>query len=215
MTSNLSFSLPDGYDYYDLDSIMADEVTVPCTLLYGCTGIGQIIDPSSDTSTLIPNSKVELPLWMVPIIARRGLAQVQQPPFFGNRMRRKVKAGAACEDLKSRCAYFYTVALRVHSAMQATGSIDENFPGFIFSTFANRYRDLLAKAPTLDNAAEVSDVQSKLSIEELQLFSAASNAATIHERYRANKLMQRSICGSKLVKRKWGPGQENMLPSRG
>ena len=44
--------------------------------------------------------------------------QVDLPVFYGNKMRRKMKAGAGCEDLKVRCPHYYSVATRLHSAMQ-------------------------------------------------------------------------------------------------
>lgn len=211
MASQLTFSPSEGHDYYDVDSIMADEVVVPCNLHYGCTGVGQVIDPSSDSHNLPPNTRVELPLWMVPVMARRGLAHVSLPTFYGDRMRRKVKAGAGCEDLRVRCPFFYTAAVRVHSAMQATGATDESFPTFIFSTFSGRYRELLTKGPMIESNAEASEVQSKLTNEELHLFNAAAESAAAHDRYRANKDVN-AFGGFRTMKRKWRGGQENQRP---
>lgn len=45
--------------------------------------------------------------------------QVDLPVFYGNKMRRKMKAGAGCEDLRVRCPHYYGVATRLHAAMQA------------------------------------------------------------------------------------------------
>ena len=213
----LDATTPEGFDYYDVDSILADEVMVPCALVHGCTGVGQVIDPSSDAPDLPPAAKVELPLWMVPVMARRHLLGVSLPLFFGDRMRRKVKAGAACEDLRVRCSYFYTAAGRVHAAMQATGSADETFPAFVSSTFTGRFRDLLTKAPVVESNAEASAVQAKLTNEELALFNAAAEAAAAHDRFRANK--DDSGPGgaanrARAHKRPWPGGQENRLPAR-
>lgn len=183
----LDAGTPEGWDYYDIDSILADEITVPCTLEYGCTGVGQIIDPSSDTPSLRPGTQVDLPLWMVPGMAPRRLIKVGMPNIYGNRMRRKIKAGAGCEDLRVRCPYFYTAAARIHAAMAATGDADEAFPDFIMSTFAGRYRDLLTRAPVLESAAEYSSIQSKLTQEELKLFTDAADAVATHENWRANR----------------------------
>lgn len=47
--------------------------------------------------------------------------QVDLPVFYGNKMRRKLKAGAGCEDLRVRCPHYYTVAVRLHAAMQVRG----------------------------------------------------------------------------------------------
>lgn len=215
----LDAETPDGWDYYDIDSIMADEVTVPCTLSHGCTGVGQIIDPSSDSSSLYPGSEVELPLWMVPVMARRHLVQVSLPNIYGDRMRRKIKAGAGCEDLRVRCKYFYTAAARVHAAMAATGAADDSFPQFIVSTFAARYRELLTRAPVLESASEYTAIQSKLTQEELKLFAAATGAVYAHEQWRANKdtceaARDRNMLAVRGTKRRRQPsGQENEAPA--
>ena len=206
--TTIAFTPQEGHDYYNIDSIMADEVMVPCALSYGCTGVGTVVDPSSDANDLAPGIKIELPLWMVPVMARRGLTQVGLPPFYGDTMRRKLRAGAGCEDLH-RCPYFYTAALRVHSAMQATGSADETFPQFMATTFLGRYRDLLTKAPEVDCDAEVSAVQGKLTREEKELFNNALLAAAAHDRYRLNKVVGTGAGGGRSLKRKFGGGKEN------
>ena len=66
--------------------------------------------------------------------------QVDLPVFYGNKMRRKMKAGAGCEDLRVRCPHYYRVATALHAAMVATLTADEDFPAFILNTFRNRYK---------------------------------------------------------------------------
>lgn len=205
----LAFAPREGHDYYDLDSILADEAMVPCTLSYGCTGVGTVIDPSSDAADLPPGARVDLPLWMVPVMARRGLAQVGLPPAYGDAMRRKLRAGPGCEDLH-RCPYFYTAALRVHEAMTATGAADESFPPFVAATFAGRYRELLTKAPEVDTDAEISAVQGKLTREERALFNSSLESTAAHDRYRLNK--GAGGVGRGLKRKYGGAGQENKRP---
>ena len=57
------------------------------------------------------------------------------PKWYGERMRRKVQAGAGCEDLRRRCPYFYDVAMRLHS-LGAPPAVGE----FTNATFRARYR---------------------------------------------------------------------------
>ena len=180
-------SVPEGFDYYDIDSIMSEENIIPCVLRHGCTGVGRVLDPGADIDDLTPGTRVELPLWMVQVMAKRQLLQVNLPIYFKDHMRRKIRAGAGCENLRMRCNHFYTVAHKVNAAMVACGHGDESFPDFVAQTFAARYRDLLTKAPTLDNHADASDIQAKLTNEELSLFNLAVYSAVSHDRYRANK----------------------------
>jgi GINS complex subunit 3 len=202
MAATPSSGPPLGHDYYDIDSIMADEVLVPCQLAHGCTGVGAVVDPSAGGADLPPGSKVDMPLWMVPTMARRGLARAALPVFYGDRMRRKIKAGAGCEDLRVRCAYWYTAAARVHAAMEAAGAGDDTFPPFVLSTFVGRYRDLLTRAPVIESNAQASATQAKLTNEELRLFNAAAEAAAAHDRYRSNREGGAGVGAG--GKRKWG-----------
>ena len=214
MASPLAFIPQEGHDYYDVDSIKADEFIVPCTLIYGCTGVGPVIDPSTDANDLSPGATVEIPLWMVPTIARRGLTQVSLPIVYSDTMRKKLKAGPGCEDLH-RCPYFYTAALRVHSAMQSTGTADESLPGFIAATCSGRYRELLTMAPRANSDAEVSAVQGLLTQEERKLFDSSLAARSALDRFNLNKAT--TVSGGRGFKRKWGApsaGQENKAPAK-
>jgi GINS complex subunit 3 len=184
MTSLDPKSVPEGFDYYDIDSILSEENTVPCELRHGCTGVGTVLDPGADVATLPPNAKVDLPMWMVQVMAKRQLLHVHLPIYFKDHMRRKLRAGAGCENLRVRCNYFYSVAHKVHEAMVACGEGDETFPDFIAGAFAARYRDLLTRAPTLDTTVDVSDIQGKLSNEELRLFNDAIGSSAEYERWR-------------------------------
>ena len=177
-------TMPEGFDYYDIDSILSEENMVPCELRHGCTGLGTVLDPGSDVASLPSGSRVDLPLWMVGVMAKRQLLQVGLPIYYKDHMRRKLRAGAGCESLRVRCTYFYTVAHKVHEAMVGCGGSDKSFPDCISGTFAGRYRDLLTKAPTLDSTADVSEIQGKLSNEELELFNLAVGSVSEHERWR-------------------------------
>jgi hypothetical protein len=52
--------------------------------------------------------------------------QVDLPVFYGGKMRRKMKAGAGCEDLRARCPHYYATATRLHAAMQVRACVVEN-----------------------------------------------------------------------------------------
>jgi GINS complex subunit 3 len=190
-------------DYYSIDEIVAEETTAPCRLIHGCTGVGTVIDPSSDAADLLPGVKLDLPLWMIGAMAGRNMVRAELPVYYGSKMRRKLKAGPGCEDLRVRCPHWYTAAGKIHAAMAATGSADEAFPAFVLSSFAGRYRELLTRAPALEGPVETSQVQSKLTLEELDLFMSASESALAHERWRSNRPSTTALAKVQGLKRKW------------
>ena len=65
-----------GCDYYSVDAILAEETYVPVRLTHGCTGVGTVIDASSDRAELAPGARLDMPLWMVPHLAGRNMVQV-------------------------------------------------------------------------------------------------------------------------------------------
>ena len=63
------------------------------------------------------------------------------PAFYGQKFQRRVKAGAACEDLRVRCPHFYDVGCEMHSHLD-----NPDLGAFLQSTFSERYRVLPARA---------------------------------------------------------------------
>ena len=59
----------------------------------------------------------------------------RQPKWYGERMRRKIQAGAGVENLRLRCPYFYDVALLLHSIERGPPLAD-----FAMKTFQARYK---------------------------------------------------------------------------
>ncbi|KAL6767410.1 DNA replication complex GINS protein PSF3 [Auxenochlorella protothecoides] len=196
--------------YYSPLAISAEETLVRVRLEHGCTGVGSVIDPSADGADLAPGSTLDVPLWLASSLAQRGMARVELPVYYGNKMRRKMRAGAGCEDLRVRCPHYYTVAGGLHAAMLAGRTADEGFPEFVMATFRTRYKELLCRATTIDNNVEASALQARLSVEELSLFMAAADAASRHEAWRAGgEASQSRLARSASMKRKWSENQEN------
>lgn len=126
--------------YHSPLAIAAEETLVRVRLEHGCTGVGSVIDPSADGADLAPGSTLDIPLWLASSLAQRGMARVDLPVYYGNKMRRKMRAGAGCEDLRVRCPHYYTVAGGLHAAMLASKTADEGLPDFIMATFRTRYK---------------------------------------------------------------------------
>ena len=66
-------------DYYSVNAILAEETLVPARLIHGCSGVGTVIDPSSDVDDLAPGTRLDLPLWLASGMAQRHMAQVGAP----------------------------------------------------------------------------------------------------------------------------------------
>ena len=71
------------------------------------------------------------------LLPTRGLMLLccRQPRWYGERMRRKIQAGAGVENLRLRCLYFYDVALLLHSMERGLPLAE-----FAMQTFQARYK---------------------------------------------------------------------------
>jgi GINS complex subunit 3 len=63
------------------------------------------------------------------------------PAAFSEKMRRKLAVGAAVEDLRSRCPFFYDVAAELDRMI-----VDGGLARFVAGTFTLRYRVRASKA---------------------------------------------------------------------
>ncbi|BDA42269.1 probable DNA replication complex GINS protein PSF3 [Coccomyxa sp. Obi] len=168
-----------GGDYYSLDAVLAEETLIPCMFKVGSRGVGRALDPSSGSEDVKQRAAVELPLWMLQPLTSRDMLSVKVPRWYGEKMRRKIQAGAGVENLRLRCPYFYNVALALHSIDGAPSVAD-----LVISTFRSRYKEILTKAHANESAKEMARIEALLSIEEAALFNAGRASVDALNRWR-------------------------------
>eukprot|EP00891_Asterochloris_glomerata_P004344 jgi/Astpho2/4344/e_gw1.00065.44.1_t len=166
-------------NYYDVHDILAGETLIPVQLTTAVKGCGRALDPSSDHEDLREGTAVELPLWLLPRFTCENWVHVKLPRWFGRKMQRKLEAGAGCEDLRTRCPYFYTVA----EQLSALCTQDRLAP-FVIKTFINRYKELLTRAHTTDTGPETTRMRMLLCVEEAKLFEAGRHSIKAVEAWR-------------------------------
>ncbi|CAI7862261.1 unnamed protein product [Closterium sp. NIES-53] len=128
-------------NYYDLDDILAEDEKLPVTFRTGATGVGRALDPSTDADDLAVGAKVDLPVWMVPALAKRNMVSALEPRMFGERIRKEVQADAACVNLRACSPYYYSLGTKIAPWVR-----DKTLTRFLFTTFVERYADLLTRA---------------------------------------------------------------------
>jgi hypothetical protein len=64
--------------YYSLDAVLAEEAAVPCSFGVACSGVGRALDPSAGLEDVRAGAAVELPLWLLPPLAQRGMLGVRR-----------------------------------------------------------------------------------------------------------------------------------------
>ncbi|XP_024027930.1 DNA replication complex GINS protein PSF3 [Morus notabilis] len=163
-------------NYYDIDDILAEEELVSVVFQKAVNGVG--IDPSSETDSVEPGSKVELPFWLAHELHLRQIATMKLPPCFNQKTRLELGADAACVDLRSRCPYFYEFGCKIAPLVG-----DRDMGSFLLSAFKNRYQEVLAKAHTAAFAA-ASKSLTVLTKEETNLYEAAQSSMAAFKKWR-------------------------------
>ncbi|CAM9462640.1 unnamed protein product, partial [Ectocarpus sp. 13 AM-2016] len=57
--------------YYDIDTILSEEIRVPCVFTLDAVGMG-VLDPTTSDEDLSQGAKVDFPLWMARPLASKG-----------------------------------------------------------------------------------------------------------------------------------------------
>lgn len=110
--------------YYDIDDILAEGTRFPCRFNYEIPGLGYL--EGNPGKPISKHSKLELPLWMVHLLAVVGaqsgdindteeplpFVELLPPDLFAPRVLNAIKSGAASLDLHVISPYFYTLAER-------------------------------------------------------------------------------------------------------
>lgn len=165
-------------DYWNLDAALAEETLVPTTFSFGLQGLAKALDPGTTSNDLASSSRVDAPLWLAAALTRRGMASLALPDIYSDRYRRKLNAGAECVNFKGRAPYFYDVGNKCNEFLH-----DVELSAFLAKTFKTRYQHLISKGLDAVSGADVLELQSKLSIEELQLFDVGRISVGETERW--------------------------------
>ncbi|CAI5977121.1 unnamed protein product [Closterium sp. NIES-64] len=182
-------------NYYDLDDILAEDEKLPVTFRTGATGVGRALDPSTDADDLAVGAKVDLPVWMVPALAKRNMVSALEPRMFGERIRKELQADAACVNLRACSPYYYSLGTKIAPWVR-----DKTLTRFLFTTFVERYADLLTRAFVLPEK-EVPRVRRLLPKEEQQWY-AAMRRYTAWQEQSCNRLLVSPILGRSLSRKR-------------
>eukprot|EP00249_Psilotum_nudum_P009592 c22029_g1_i4 orf=194-748(+) len=179
-------------NYYDLDDLLVEEEPLSVIFRVAADGVG-LLDPGSEDNNVDQGAKVDLPLWLAQDLFHRQAVVINLPSFFGQRLRKEVKADPACVDLRSRCPYFYGLGCKL-----APLTADTTLGTFLLYALRGRYRDILSKVHSAAVAATPKFMQ-LLTREETQLFEAGRDSMKAFKKWclRGTRLERAAVLGKK------------------
>ncbi|POM58087.1 DNA replication complex GINS protein psf3 [Phytophthora palmivora] len=155
--------------YTDIDVILAEDERVKCKFTTDVLDCG-FLDPSCREPDLSKGATMELPLWLVRPLAKRGDVSATPPHYLTKRFRRMLKAGPSSVNLREFSTYVMEVGrqLMPYVTEDEQREIDE----ILRLCFGGeRYRDILNNAmSSLDE--DTTEFTRKLTQDEKKLFDA-------------------------------------------
>ena len=185
---------------HDIDAILAEEERVPCTFEIDAIGLGYL-DASTVDDDLDQGSKVELPLWMADVLARKGMVKAGLLKCYNQRFLSHLSAGPSGVNLRNYCAYFYRVGRTLAALARDTAESEESpelrnqqlaeaaaINDALRVTFAGeRFREILDTSLN-SRDEDLSLFKSRLSDTEMRLFRAGMAASQDYYRWRSRQL---------------------------
>lgn len=115
--------------YWDLSSILADSVRVPCHFAIDVPGLSHIVgtnhqatskgvdggNAASTSSTVAKKSRVDLPFWLAEVLALHNIVDLSFPRQYNARVRNALDAQAKSVRLRDLNNHWYAVGIRLSS----------------------------------------------------------------------------------------------------
>ncbi|OAD67534.1 hypothetical protein PHYBLDRAFT_151439 [Phycomyces blakesleeanus NRRL 1555(-)] len=134
-------------EYYDIDSILAEHIKIPCTLNHD---LGAKVNLSGHGIEVKKATQLELPFWMAKPMAQltlpttnENLIALEIPSFFGRRVRNNLNASPTNVDLQSACPYFYVFGTKLVDTV-----VDDTLGPLMQKTYKARLREIMDHSQT-------------------------------------------------------------------
>lgn len=160
-------------DYYDVQSILAEEERVPTVFRTPALELGFLDCTSDGNGLLSAGAKAELPLWLATRFADKLFVHVDAPKCFCGRFRTYLLADPTVVNLRERSASYYDTGFSI------AGFVGQDCPALtaaLIRTLAMRFADILDKAQNSRNE-DISNLTRGMTNLERRLFEAGHRGA--------------------------------------
>ena len=108
--------------YWDLSSILADSVRLPCHFAIDVPEFGHVIGTNQamsqdgqDAAMVQKKSRVDLPFWLAELLALHNVVDLSFPRQYSPRVRNALDAQAKSVRLRDLNGWWYAVGIRLSS----------------------------------------------------------------------------------------------------
>jgi|TARA_B110000305_G_scaffold216484_1_gene255031 GINS complex subunit 3 len=127
--------------YFDVNSFLTEQETVPVVFNSGCTGLGKEMDKQNEGHDLPSYAEVMLPFWLVPKLFEQNMVAPSLPECFDERVWMIVHAEPRNVPIREFCAHFFRFGKALNKLLR-----DESLGRNLADAFSRRYKALLCQA---------------------------------------------------------------------
>eukprot|EP00040_Diaphanoeca_grandis_P019322 m.101994 g.101994 ORF g.101994 m.101994 type:complete len:190 (-) comp27372_c0_seq1:98-667(-) len=167
--------------YYDIDDILTDQESIPVELKTDIIKLGHF-DPNTDSPDLKEACKLDLPLWLVSTMSKRGLLTVLEPKVFTKPYRETLKADSVHVNLRDWNEYFFEFGMKFAILSQNVDVAD-----MLLDCFTDRYRRVMDMSQNAVNE-DTSDLTKSLDALEKRLFDAGHLADKEYTKWKLRRV---------------------------
>lgn len=181
------FNIMELDEYYNIDSILAEQTRIPCTALHEYSAGANL---TGDGQPVNRNQRFELPYWQAKPLAQYtltnsdSLISIELPKTFGTRVRNALDASPTSVDFRLLCPYFYLFGVKLLDLV-----VDEALSKVLKEAFKERLRDIMNYSQTL-GASTGQEFLHKLDETEKEIYKAGQESALHFRQWRDRSIHQ-------------------------
>ncbi|KAI9176174.1 DNA replication protein [Blastocladiella emersonii ATCC 22665] len=132
-------------DYYDLDSILAEQQAIPATFRIQVPGMGYL-EGSEESEDILQGTKINVPLWLAELLSVENYIETDLPKAFSEPVLRALRASASKVDVHALSPYYFLFAQKF--IRMARDPVATNLSNALSEAFRTRLSDIMDFAKT-------------------------------------------------------------------
>eukprot|EP00039_Didymoeca_costata_P024890 m.11819 g.11819 ORF g.11819 m.11819 type:complete len:196 (+) comp4528_c0_seq2:214-801(+) len=157
-------------DYYDIDTILAEDQDVPCIFASDVIKLGHL-NPLVSRKEIRKGTKISLPFWLVKELKSKGYITTETPKMFTESYRQALTADSTVVNLHDWNPYFFQFGMEFTKLVSVDNEEAIQMATSLLTAFGERYRRVMDIS---QNAMEedTSTLTRNLDMLERKLFEA-------------------------------------------
>mgnify|MGYP002803424334 FL=1 len=199
---------PSGWNYFELDDILACQEKMPCTFETQVKDLG-FLDHGSDNDHIESDTKMDLPFWLAKELCarQRRIISVELPKVYREAYRQILEADATAVDLNKLGPYYYSVGGKL---LDFDNGENPRIAESLMKAYMKRMRRLMDLCLNkLDGSKEAQTLLSKLDHDEHNVFDLSQQGLRQFEQWKQGVISKLTTSKTVINQRKRKRTEDN------